>query len=714
MNNYNQSKLIRLEILRMKIDRKARGGRPNRVNINLNMQIVQNAIYLDNTDIIQEIQVQPQATIFNIQQCEKQQIITTQQETKEQYNNISQLQQESELQRQDFEIQMKIRSKIISQLVNLPKEFLQNPINEQIQIIINNKELLENGNFEIHDLLEACLQNIQLSKQFKPTVNEIVALKIDFGTNIKLADLLLALLVEVQYSSRDPARIELICNKIKMKNPEEIVTFLNNQTNELQAPECCETLEQLLQQIFLIVKESIYLQLKEILKLDGFVLYMKRSNDQKIKYLCNMTINEIMQIDTSVSEQSAEFLQSYLIYYQAISIKSTIKLTSNYQDISALTTTKELITLLKDQENLSQQFIDFLLEQSLDDLIDKNILLQNRLVINHRKISSEKLSSDPKNFIKLYNFNYNILVKFNEDISNLVKICQRYSQMYDSILILGDEMNIKNDMHYIGWQKHWEIVIEFVESHILGHSYQLYDLLCILGDPKSGKTASMELSGIFMMNFVRMIRPQAQKRLFCQNKVILVKIDCVNMLHQPLFQKMSTIYKQINALIPQTKQHQLAFEILINNQNLSGVLLVFENIFLEAKCYYVIIWDEMQCLNYVGSNKISDDDEFSIGCFYKTSMVSQRSPCQHLMSGSLSVALLTILKAIPENGRSILRCEQAIVTSFEDNENQLLLIQIWYNVMKMTLNNFFNKRAQLQKIKVYRQLVQIQIKSCVN
>ncbi|CAL5986738.1 Hypothetical_protein [Hexamita inflata] len=203
-----------------------------------------------------------------------------------------------------------------------------------------------------------------------------------------------------------------------------------------------------------------------------------------------------MQIDTSVSEQSAEFLQSYLIYYQAISIKSTIKLTANYQDISALTTTKELITLLKDQENLSQQFIDFLLEQSLDDLIDKNILLQNRLVINHRKISSEKLSSDPKNFIKLYNFNYNILVKFNEDISNLVNICQRYSQRYDSILILGDEMNIKNDMHYIGWQKHWEIVIEFVESHILGHSYQLYDLLCILGDPKSGKTASMELSGI--------------------------------------------------------------------------------------------------------------------------------------------------------------------------------------------------------------------------
>ncbi|CAL5986744.1 Hypothetical_protein [Hexamita inflata] len=366
---------------------------------------------------------------------------------------------------------MKIRSKIISQLVNLPKEFLQNPINEQIQIIINNKELLENGNFEIHDLLEACLQNIQSSKQFKPTVNEIVALKIDFGTNIKLADLLLALLVEVQYSSRDPARIELICNKIKMKNPEEIVTFLNNQTNELQAPECCETLEQLLQQIFLIVKESIYLQLKEILKLDGFVLYMKRTNNQKIKYLCNMTITEIMQIDTSVSEQSAEFLQSYLIYYQAISIKSTIKLTSNYQDISALTTTKELITLLKDQENLSQQFIDFLLEQSLDDLIDKNILLQNRLVINHHKISSEKLSSDPKNFIKLYNFNYNILVKFNEDISNLVNICQRYSQRYDSILILGDEMNIKNDMHYIGWQKHWEIVIEFVESHILGHSY---------------------------------------------------------------------------------------------------------------------------------------------------------------------------------------------------------------------------------------------------
>ncbi|CAL6115186.1 Hypothetical_protein [Hexamita inflata] len=112
------------------------------------------------------------------------------------------------------------------------------------------------------------------------------------------------------------------------------------------------------------------------------------------------------------------------------------------------------------------------------------------------------------------------------------------------------------------------------------------------------------------------------------------------------------------------------------------MLWIIQDMFINAKCYFVISWDEAQTLSYVQDEKdetkktnISIKNQFALGCFYKNVMVCANSPCQHLMTASLSVALLSILSAVPVNGRSITRCHYAIVTSYEDDDTKLLCVQ---------------------------------------
>ncbi|CAL6106509.1 Hypothetical_protein [Hexamita inflata] len=57
-------------------------------------------------------------------------------------------------------------------------------------------------------------------------------------------------------------------------------------------------------------------------------------------------------------------------------------------------------------------------------------------------------------------------------------------------------------------------------------------------------------------------------------------------------------------------------------------------------------------------------------------MIVITAPCQHIVAGSSSEVLLTILKQVPQNGRSLMRCSHAVLTACEDtDENMQLLIQ---------------------------------------
>ncbi|CAL6061150.1 Hypothetical_protein [Hexamita inflata] len=99
-----------------------------------------------------------------------------------------------------------------------------------------------------------------------------------------------------------------------------------------------------------------------------------------------------------------------------------------------------------------------------------------------------------------------------------------------------------------------------------------------------------------------------------------------------------------------------------------------ETMFQTAKFYLVVTWDDIQVLNDNDLKEDSSIHELLLSGFLKNIMITVNSPCQHIAAGSLSVAILTILKKIPVNGRSIMNCKQAIVTSSNDPQSLLNLV----------------------------------------
>ncbi|CAL5975986.1 Hypothetical_protein [Hexamita inflata] len=228
----------------------------------------------------------------------------------------------------------------------------------------------------------------------------------------------------------------------------------------------------------------------------------------------------------------------------------------------------------------------------------------------------------------------------------------------------------------------------------MGSSLQQFDLLCILGGPKSGKTSSMYISAIFMLNFVRMIRPQSFKRRFCQNITKLIEINCA-LFSGTYLNKMKQLYFFLSKYIIQDQKDMDKVEGLTDVINVTKKI---EEMFENAQCYFVITWDEIQALNIIDqteSKTMKLEQENYLSTFLKNIMISVNSPCQHLASGSLSVALLTFLKNIPVNGQSIMNCQQAIVTSSKDNEQQLNLV-----ISLKQLNEETKQYAQKQAIRL--------------
>ncbi|CAL6074230.1 Hypothetical_protein [Hexamita inflata] len=238
--------------------------------------------------------------------------------------------------------------------------------------------------------------------------------------------------------------------------------------------------------------------------------------------------------------------------------------------------------------------------------------------------------------------------------------------------IVGDEV-----IPYIGWRVHWNTVTDFVKCHLQGHAYQSLDVLWILGGPKSGKTATMYLVSMFMTYFVRYLHPQCPRPDFCQNITRIISLDCVKCPQKDVTVDQTTlfltriqwIYNQISNHIYQNPQ-QIAE---VNNANYSyKVIAAIQNMLEKAQCYYVISWDEIQCL----VADLSFVDQQAFGNFFKVIMIVITAPCQHIVAGSSSEVLLTILKQVPQNGRSLMRCSHAVLTACEDtDENMQLLIQ---------------------------------------
>ncbi|CAL5996665.1 Hypothetical_protein [Hexamita inflata] len=562
-----------------------------------------------------------------------------------------------------FSVEQLIKSKIhcISHKMK-DLDLTLNPIEFQLMQIM--KDVQDNNvcqltNSQTHELLTGCMHQ-QCSIKVKIAAMEIISQLIMNGNQLQLEDLLIALKIELFNNSRDKRKIKSIFQAIKMKNPVEIIAFLNTQYNDVKSPTQCTTMDEFLAQLQQLFAQHVFLNLKQILNQNIF------ANTTNFKYLCDLSLEQLQQY-VPILEALALF--EAFEYYQAVSVPFQIIMQTDYQDISTFKNMDDLLKELavKVSFNPGELFRNQLNSLSISELFDQQIIMQNRLYQD-----PELSKMQQQDFV---NLQYMSACHQNE-IDVFAQACMKYSSFYNNVLVFGND-----EQHYVGWQKHWETVIDFVQTHALHDSYQPFDLLCVTGDPKSGKTASMEISAVFMSFFVSMIRPQNQHYLFCQKLTKIIQIDCSQYIAYGLNIKLQIIFNKIRHYIPQTGVQIQQLNDFVAKNDIPGILSVIQIMFENAKCYFVVTWDEVQTLNYVKDpnsgviTNISDGDKFVIGCFYKGVMISLSTPCQHLMSASLSVALLSILETIPVNGKSIMRCQQAIITSFQDSDAALLCVR---------------------------------------
>ncbi|CAL6009780.1 Hypothetical_protein [Hexamita inflata] len=560
--------------------------------------------------------------------------------------------------------------KLIMNNLKADQGYMESILDKYIDQVKNSSKEEQIFDFEMHGYLKDYLVQHKQNQKVKTLLVKIVSIQIDQGQIQSLEDLLMILNIELFSEAKDIGKIKYICKAIKMKNPSEVVDYLNTQYTDLLPPSACGTVEVLKDQLRKICSIDVYKNLDKILQLSEL------NGLTNILELCNLNEKELKELQ--LKHLDANYLYKYLNYYKDISVPFKICMKTEYYDISQLTV-EQLLFQLEQQVNLKEQaqdlklwykFKEQLCAMKLCEVIDFQILKQNRF---ERQNEMYKVKDVCRQLD---------LRQFKAEMSLFSKACLKYSQLYDNILIINfADSNENITLYYVGWQIHWETVIDFVQSHILSDSYQPFDLLCSLGDPRSGKTSSMELSAIFMSFFVHMIRPQCKNDFFCQNFTKIIRIDCLQFVTYELIGKLERIYELILLSIPQTQQQILTFQSHVKLKNVPAILGSIQDMFVKAKCYFVVNWDEAQTLNYVQDQSdtknitnISKKDQIALGQFYKNVMICINSPCQHLMAASLSVALLSILSAIPVNGRGIMRCNQAIVTSFQDDDSMLLCV----------------------------------------
>ncbi|CAL6015624.1 Hypothetical_protein [Hexamita inflata] len=491
-------------------------------------------------------------------------------------------------------------------------------------------------------------------------------INLDFDNKVicqsNLSDLLIALQREASAKKpSDKTRVQYICDAIKKLNPVDAARIIQNNNNH---PVPISELTSISQFVMLLEK---YIESKDFELIKQILLQNSKFTD--FPRLFTMSIKQIRKtfnILQDKDEWRALKLQNYLSFYRAISIKQDILLETQYQDIATLQTRSLLDELQKVDFVVDDQVLKQFEQFSIDKLIDKQILINNRI---ERPNCLE--------FIITEHLTKNLI---NVELIQQFKIhCNEYSQRYNQVLF------IKQKFNYIGWQKHWEAIVDFAHAHITCCTLSSKNLLCILGDTKSGQSSTMYISAIFMLNFVSMIRPHKIDKFFCQNITKLIEINCQTF-KGTILNKMKQLYSVVSMNIYQNaKQIQSANKLNDVIDVIMSIIHMFEN----AQCYLVITWDQIQVMFEIDSNEsknMSLQQEEYIGSFFKN-LILLDSPCQHIAAGSSAVVLLTILKTIPVNGYSIMNCQHAIVTSSKDHNNQLdLVIRLKYQGQNLLIN----------------------------
>ncbi|CAL6024376.1 Hypothetical_protein [Hexamita inflata] len=518
---------------------------------------------------------------------------------------------------------------------------------------------LEQEVIDLAKIKQLLAQNVQLqdfSQEIGIFITKLVIPQIVKDDSLfSLQDLLQALQIQTNINLRDENSINIICNAMKKKNPYVIIQQLRDTYLE-QAKDVQQFLAQM----------KIYINSQHMKNLDKLLNKLEIID---FTYFLNCSISNLSK-DYRLSQTEANFIHKYLQFYRAISGIIPIQIQLEYKDITNISMQElleELVTHTK--YNPDNSTVKLLKTLKIETLFNINIIEEQRLVAKRQN------EFDIIHLEKLYECQLSQV-----EIADFSKSCQQYAIMYNNVLQLQQKVG------YVGWQQHWETIIDFVRAHLTENSYQKFDLLCNLGGPKSGKSLTMFLSAVFMMNFVRFIRPQILRDCFCQSICKLIQINCGDIMGTVL-QKMKQVYLIISAYIMQSEQQ---LQDVRDNLSLNNILNAIKTMLIEARCYFVISWDEMQTLFGIYCEKIkrppqeklSTFDYNLMNSFIKTMMVSQNSPCQHLAVGSLSVALLEILDAIPANGCCVLRCQHAIVTSSADDMLYLRLVNKVRNLPK--------------------------------
>ncbi|CAL6078059.1 P-loop_containing nucleoside triphosphate hydrolase [Hexamita inflata] len=466
------------------------------------------------------------------------------------------------------------------------------------------------------------------------------------GVKFSLSDILLTLKIELKQQLHNTEKIATIMNVIKNKNPMELTEFYMQQQNIAQS----EQLTQVKQDGHVLCYLHFPKPLSLIQSYDEFYWQIKKVvNSQQFNIVQDLFLyfeDQGMRINLLLNMPEQAFLEIIIAENLKGSLQCALKIFKYYEEISYNTiigmSSYQNLSLVQNSEDFLNQF-----KINVPEYNDsQNTQLNERL----SKLSITQLQS-----CQLDSFSA-------EEIITFQRYCSYYYDLQQNVIKIVQIDQLTDN--YIGWQAHWETVIQFVSSHIQGRSYQAFNVLLILGDPKSGKSLTMYLVAVFMLSFVGILRHQDSKPYFCQDIVKIIRLDCRQASDLSLILKLKWVYEQISKYIFQTDLQKTEVK---DEQSLSCMILFVQRLFQKAKCYYIVTWDDIQCM----FDNLSQKQEQTMGKLLKIVMICDSTPCQHIAAGSLSVGLLAILKEVPVNGNNFLRCQHAVNTAFQASDLQL-------------------------------------------
>ncbi|CAL6024248.1 Hypothetical_protein [Hexamita inflata] len=139
-----------------------------------------------------------------------------------------------------------------------------------------------------------------------------------------------------------------------------------------------------------------------------------------------------------------------------------------------------------------------------------------------------------------------------------------------------------------------------------------------------------------------------------------------------------------------------------SSDDIIDVMTAIENAFKNANNYFLVLWDEIQVLyqDILEAKAGQPSEEQLLNQFLKGIFIVTNTPCQHIIAGSLSEVLISILNAVPVNGCGLLRCSHAIITSETDKDNQLKCVK------KLMLRDQFTRTDQIYMLRITKQVLE--------